>query len=266
MACALAVGCATQSKRVFDASEFDLRTMIYPAAPVWALDSTSEGYFFNIERLMESLRWERHRAIEVQARARGLLAIDERVSIAEAFEKAKAESADSPLLGRRGGRGFIVAVELEGILMSQWDLPAAAERISGVAADRRLKPDGEIETSETDIAIHPDAERFLNRIRAMRGLRGLVVFTRKTGASTRSALTTWKLSDGRPAIELFDGIFTREHLVLYGTTPRAFRPSKDLRAIDTTVERVILVDTAPEIVLQPECLLGVPGSLRADLG
>lgn len=268
MVCALASGCATESRRVYDASEPDLRTMIYPPAPTWALDSTSEGYFFNIDRLMETYRWERWRAIEAQARARGILAADERVSIAEAFERARAEPAEGLFASRwkvRPGE-IVVAVELEGVLLAQWDLPKAAARIPGVVADRRLKPEGEAETSGTEIAVHPGAERFLRRVRAMRGVRGLVAFTRKTEASARSALAAWKLADGRPATELFDGIFTRDHLVLSGASPRAFRPSKDLRAVDPAVERVLSVDPAPETVLQTDRVLRVPADLQADLG
>lgn len=252
----LAGGCATTSRRVYDASEPDLRTMIYPATPAWLLDSTSQGYFFNIERLMETYGWDRRRAIEVQARARGLLAADEKVSIAEAFEKAKAGPA---AFGHARPGGLVVAIELEGVLLSQWSSPSGWSRIAGVTADIHVKPDGDLERSGSEIAVNPGAERFLGALRKRAG--GLVVFTRKTEASARSALAAWKLADGRPAAELFSEVYTRDHLVLSGTDPRAFRPSKDLRAIGDP-EQVFLVDTDTGDVLQPERVVRVT---RGDL-
>ena len=82
----LGTGCVTHRAQIYDASQPELKELILAPLPEWAKDPIAEGYYLDIDRVMEAYHLGRYEAMDLQKQMRDGLE-DQSVSIAEAFDK-----------------------------------------------------------------------------------------------------------------------------------------------------------------------------------
>ena len=89
----------------------------------------------------------------------------------------------------------------------------------------------------------------VQRIHQLGGM--VVLFTARADDVAESAARQW-MHAGKNIRELVDGFFSKSHLVLQEKTDgdSIVVPSKDLRFLDESLERVIIVDDNPRRVFQ----------------
>ena len=97
--------------------------------------------------------------------------------------------------------------------------------------------------------LRPGWVQAVQRIHALGGM--VVLFTARADDVAESAARQW-MHAGKNIRELVDGFFSKSHLVLQEKTDGdpIVVPSKDLRFLDESLEKVIIVDDNPRRVFQ----------------
>ena len=73
------------------------------------------------------------------------------------------------------------------------------------------------------------------------GCQGIILFTAKEDQASHDLISRLRLNQ-QPLRPWLKGVFTRNHLV---RDQKSVKLSKDLRAIDETLEHIVLVDDNP---------------------
>jgi hypothetical protein len=259
---AVSVGCSSSSKRKFDATRFELKNYILMPLPEWSMDSLYEGFYLDVEPLMEYEKLSRLEVVEVQNRMRDLLVSDPNISILESYKQGlkevregKGESGWKPVAFKEPG-DYVVAIDMDETLLVQW----YASYKDGNADAKEVVLD-EVHGFEEDklsapaVKIAPGAEEFILRMKKNPHCKGVVIFSAKLDTAGLDVLSKWKFKDGKSAREHVDGVFLRNHLIL---ETKALVPSKDLRLIDPELKHVVIVDDTPTRVMQHQNLWAHP--------
>jgi hypothetical protein len=244
----------------------------------WFETHTSEQRHFAIDVLMRELGVSRAAAVEVQNHHRDAMRVEPSLDPRVAFTRAVArvrggEFEDRRALDRLATARVIVVFDLDETLYDQ-SLDAAASESTGACSILRIPVSHEAPTLESRrIALAPDWEAVFDRVHAMGGV--VVLFTANLDDLTWSNLAAWSWREGtvldHPALA---GVLTNSHLVRRSrheapTTetddaatgrrrPVWMEPSKDLRIVDETLSRVVLVDDNPHRVAQFDRLRVLP--------
>jgi hypothetical protein len=234
-----------------------------PPRPEWtdryAASNTGDVRFFEISALMRAHGLTRDRAVEVQNHYRDLArtakALDPSAHFAEALARAKAGTFEDRRESQRlAAAPFIVVFDLDETLYDQHIDPAVASKCRDFEIDDGKKTRA--------VKLAPGANTALDRVAALGG--AVVIFTAAPDDSSYANLRAWQFG-GKPLPEhpAIAGVLTNSHLVLQhkreGTDDPAkghpvIEPAKDLRIVDETLTRAILVDDNPLRTFQPRNL------------
>jgi len=240
-----------------------LQAHTIPALPDWT-DKYSDqprgdGRFFNVSKLMVTYGLSRLGAVELQNHYRDLTFADATLAPDTAFEQAVAKAQAGE---RESGIGesldeapFIVVFDLDDTLYDQ--------SVEGECGDLRfVGADGQSRV----IQRVPGWEQAFDRIDALGGK--VVLFSANVDEAVIENLTHWEYHGvALSRAGLIAGVLTNSHLVLQeksegqgAENPRkgnpVSTPSKDLRLVDLSLSRAILVDDNPTRVFQFRNLRG----------
>jgi hypothetical protein len=146
---------------------------------------------------------------------------------------------------------FVVAFDLDETLLSQWYESGKEGKHSfqtGVA-DYFVKDNNHI-IGPKYVSLIPGWQQAMERLVAIPGCKGIVLFTAKEDAAAQDLVDRWFLEkDGKkvPIREYVLGVFTRNYLT---RNSKAAKPSKDLRLLDPSLEHVLIVDDNPTRLFQ----------------
>ncbi len=234
--------------------------------PAWmdkyAAPDVEPPVFLSIDRVMVKFGLDRASAIEVQNHVRdglrqGAIGAERGLEVAleQALDAVKAGQFEAYSTASVGAAKFVVAVDLDETLIDQYlraPVPTGKGACESVTTTLGENPARSV--------LRPGLANFVRGVAARGGV--LVVFSANTDdnvLSHASAITV----DGKslrehPAVA---GVLSNSHLILQdrdvvdaqGATRRGkpvIEPSKDLRYIDETLAKVILVDDNPHRVFQ----------------
>lgn len=235
-----------------------LADVTIPARPDWmdkyASLNTGDMRFFNISALMKAHGLSRLQAVEVQNQYRDLSRAEPDAGPRRWFDRALAavkggtiESGIDPKA--LADAAFIVVFDLDDTLYDQY--------YDGRCHDVQFTRES---GKPAHIKLVPGWSTAIERIHALGGK--VVIFSANRDGPTLENLRHWTLS-GKPLLghPLIAGVMTNSHLILQSkhegrgaTTPRKGRPiidpSKDLRILDETLSKVIIVDDNPTRLFQ----------------
>lgn len=223
--------------------------------PAWAdrYAETNAGdmRFFDIAALMSKHGLTRDRAVELQNHYRDLSRSDPGGTPSAHFDAALARAVAGEFEDRRDVAAlakarFIVVFDLDDTLYDQFYDAAAAGCHDLEVEHTRPKP------LRRKLELAPGAAAALDRIAALGG--AIVIFSAYLDEPTVANLRAWQFG-GKPLPDhpAIAGVLTNSHLVLQPRkdgTP-VVEPAKDLRILDETLTRVILVDDNPLRTFQP---------------
>jgi hypothetical protein len=229
----------------------ELDAIVLPTRPAWTDKYAVEGpdqVRFHIGRTMARHGLDRAQAVEAQNHYRDLAHADPRgdldALLQEAIRRARAhEYEDRRARERLAAARFIVAFDLDDTLYDQ--------RVPLDLADTCA--DFVVEDAEGKRAVKlvPGWDAALRRIEALGG--AIVFFTANTDAKSWNNARAWML-EGKPITEhaRLSGFLTNGHLVQQHKDEGdpVQEPSKDLRIVDESLRRTILVDDNLRRVVQ----------------
>lgn len=227
--------------------------------------------YFKMALLMKDFNLSRLQAVELQNHFRDLTA--DGMSSGKAFQTALQRVKDFRFESRLKPEAlkkapFIVAVDVDETLLQQYySMWTKGDQYYDYKIDFGRSGD------KDDIRGISMAPEWPVLFKAVKKMGGMVVIY-----SANVDETIWKIArtvtiDGKKLFELVDGIMTNNYLVLQGkkvlpTQKRASTPvttpSKDLRILDESLDKVILIDDNPTRVMQRN-RLRLPKKYEADL-
>lgn len=246
---------ARASEPAVDTSELAMMTL--PARPDWTdkyAGSAPDERFFDIAALMKTHGLDRAGAVELQNHFRDLTRADpsgeRQTQYAEALRRAQAgEFEDGRDPQRLATAPFIVVFDLDETLYDQYIDAATAPSCHDIAyAEQRP---GEPKGKEHFIKLTPGWADAIRRIHALGG--AVVLFSANVDDLCYANFALWRLDDvpitKHPAIA---AVMTNSHLVLQPKQAGSpiVEPSKDLRIVDPTLTRAIIVDDNPRRLFQ----------------
>ncbi len=225
-----------------------LAAFTIPARPDWmdkyAGSTPGDVRFFHITRLMETYDLDRAAAVELQNHYRDATRAepegDRKAQFDEALARVRRGEYESPRhLERLASAPFIVVLDLDETLYDQYyDADCADVTYPAGEKTKRIK-------------LTPGWDSAIDRLVALGG--AVVVFSANLDDTNYRNLEHIE-KDGAPLLqhESLSGFLTNSHLVLQHKDEGepVLRPSKDLRILDETLKRVILVDDNPMRVIQ----------------
>lgn len=230
----------------------ELLAYTIPPQPEWTdkylhSDPLADIRYFRIKKLMADFNLSRFAAIEVQNHYRDLTR--QKVAPSQAFPAALAAVRAGRMgsgvdLAKLQAAPFIVVFDLDETLYQR----SPTYRSGGQGPKWR---DFSIptESGESFIKLRPGWEQALRRIRALGGM--VILFTASPDMIAEAVVSNWRSGD-TPILSLVDGLLSKSHLVLQEKSDGdpIVLPSKDLRAFDEKLERVIIVDDNPKLIVQ----------------
>jgi len=233
---------------------YNYKDFILPALPDWTdkyADPGKEGpIYFKISDLVETLKLSRLQAIELQNHFRDLTAggMKAQKAFEEALNRVRAFQFESGLdPGKLAAAPFIVAFDMDETLLQQYsankECPNEYYRVK-LAKGVRC------------VSMAPGWEKMLKTVKELGGL--VVIFSANLDDVVWKIFNTVTIDDKKVS-EYVDGIMTNSYLILQGKNewvPRSKTgdpvavPSKDLRFLDETLEKVIIVDDNPGRIIQ----------------
>jgi len=225
-----------------------LAAITIPARPDWmdkyAGSTPGEVRFFHVTRLMETYDLSRAAAVELQNHYRDATRADPDGDRQTQFDAAlarvrKGEYESPRRLGRLKAAPFIVVLDLDETLYDQYYEADCAD-VTYDAGEKTKR-----------IKLTPGWEAAIDRLVTLGG--AVVIFSANLDDTNYRNFDHIQ-KEGVPlhAHESLSGFLTNSHLVLQHKDEGEpiLRPSKDLRILDETLKRVILVDDNPLRVVQ----------------
>lgn len=223
----------------------------------WAFQDPGDIRYFDLEKLMVDFGMSRYEAVEVQNGYRDLTRPHEFKAIPqaekerlfqEALDKVKNDGSFEKSLDvdRIKKADFVVIFDLDNTLYDQ--------HLKSDDVCPEIQFDSAIAKKKIRIKLVPGWEDLINAVHKMGGTS--VLFTAWIDHLTRENLEHWQL-DGKPILQSpkISGLLSHSHLTMdrgnkqKSEEPRAKR-SKDIRIVDETLEKAILVDNNPTLVFQ----------------
>lgn len=245
-------------ERGVDSNE-QLDTLFIPSLPEWtdryAETQRGDMRFFDMSELMALFDLTRLQAVELQNHYRDLTRSDEQGDRAQHFNTALArvragqfESGLDPV--KLAAAEFIVVFDLDDTLYDQYHADESCHDIAFESEEGEMKY----------IKLVPGWEDVFAKIHELGGL--IVLFTANEDRVAHENLAHWMVGH-EPILQhgTIDGVLTNSYLVLQHKregkgkdNPRrgqpVVQPSKDLRILDPTLEKVLMVDNNPTRLFQ----------------
>jgi hypothetical protein len=239
----------------------------YTLAPLpgWTAAYSDPGdiRYFDLDKLMADYSLTRYQAAEVQNGYRDLTrpsgfapiaASDKENFFKQALDRVKEQGSfeESLSIAKLGAAKFIVVFDLDNTL---YELSSAPDE---ACADATFES-GALRHKVT-LKLAPGGEEVIRFIHQKGGVS--VFFTAATDALARENLAHW-MFDSKPILQsdAVAGLLTHSHLTL-GPKEKEYEPrvvhAKDLRLIDPSLKRSVLIDNNPTLVFQPLHLRVVP--------
>ncbi len=208
-------------------------------------DHGADVRFFRIKKLMNDYHLSRFQAVDLQNHYRHLTYNG--VSAPLAFERSLIEvragrSLSGVDINQLRSAAFIVVYDLDETLYQAFYKTGAR---GPTWHDFSFQSRGQ----DVYVKLRPGWVQAVQRIHALGGM--VVLFTARADDVAESAARQW-MHAGKNIRELVDGFFSKSHLVLQEKTDGdpIVVPSKDLRFLDESLEKVIIVDDNPRRVFQ----------------
>lgn len=230
----------------------ELAAYTIPPQPEWVdkylhSDPQADIRYFRIKKLMADFNLSRLQAIEVQNHYRDLTR--QKVAPSQAFTAALAAVRAGRMgsgvdLAKLQAAPFIVVFDLDETLYQR--SPTYHSGAQGPLWRDFTIP---TETGDSYIKLRPGWEQALRRIRALGGM--VILFTASPDMIAEAVVNSWRSGD-TPILALVDGLLSKSHLILQEKSDGdpVVLPSKDLRAFDEKLERVIIIDDNPKLIFQ----------------
>ena len=230
----------------------ELRAYTILQQPEWTdkyvnSDPGADMRYFRMRRLMSDFGLSRFQAVELQNHYRDLTRAQ--VPAPQAFVDALA----AVRAGRTGSgvdlqklltAPFIVVFDLDETLFQRSPSYQHGSRGPGWR-DFSFQAHGE----ERFVKLRPGWEQAIRRVHELGGL--VILFTASPDDIAEGVTSKWQTGNTN-ILRLVDGLLSKSHLVLQekGEGDPVVLPSKDLRAFDESLDRVIIVDDNPKLVIQ----------------
>lgn len=230
----------------------ELAAYTIPPPPEWTdkylhSDPQADIRYFRIKKLMADFGLSRFQAIELQNHYRDLTR--QQVAPSQAFPKALAAVRAGQMgsgvdLAKLQAAPFIVVFDLDETLYQR-----SPTYHSGGQGPQWRDFSIQTDSGESFIKLRPGWEQALRRIRALGGM--VILFTASPDMIAEAVVSNWRSGD-TPVLSLVDGLLSKSHLVLQEKSDGdpVVLPSKDLRAFDEKLERVIIIDDNPKLIVQ----------------
>jgi hypothetical protein len=230
--------------------------------PLWtnpyAKTREEQGISLAITRVMKQEGISRLQAIEAQNTLRDILNRNPVAEVpdayAEAIRQVKAGELESGLdEAALGGAKFIVAFDMDETLIDQRYPADLAQACHSLHYDGNPYEAGD---GERWVQLAPGWEATFAAVRELGG--EIVIFSANVDGRIRGILDQWTW-EGQKVLDHPDvaGWLSNSHLIQQAKDEDkkpVLEPSKDLRMLDPTLERVILVDDNPTRTFQPSNL------------
>ena len=228
----------------------ELDSLFIPTLPDWtdpySKYNKGDMRYMNISDLMNRFDLERYQAVEVQNHYRDITRSDELGDRIIQFNKALKMVQNGNLesridLKKLASSPFIVVFDLDSTLYDQY---GATAECNDIAYD--LEPG-----KKKYIKLVPGWQSIFTTIKKHGG--AIVIFSANLDDRVFKNMAHWTFNK-QPLLEqgLIDGILTNSYLILQSKhegTPVVI-PSKDLRIVDPTLKKVIIVDDNPHLIFQ----------------
>jgi len=248
---------------------YDYNDFTLPALPGWTDKyigpNSGDMSFFKISALMTTLNLTRLQAIELQNHFRDLTA-DGMIS-QKAFEQAlervqnfKFESGLDP--AKLEAAPFIVAFDMDETLLQQY---YSLWQKGPKYYDYKIK----FRDGERGVSMAPGWDKIIKSVKKLGGM--VVIYSANTDDVVWEIVDTVTI-DNKKLAEYVDGVMTNSYLILQGKyegVPRnktgtpVVITSKDLRFLDETLKKAIIVDDNPGPIIQ-DYNLRLPKKYQAD--
>jgi hypothetical protein len=246
--------------------QYNYNDFILPALPDWtdkyAGSNKGDMSYFKISALVETLKLTRLQAVELQNHFRDLTA--EGMKSQKAFEEAlnrvrtfQFESGLDP--AKLDAAPFIVVFDMDETLLQQYsskkECPKKYYQVKFAEGVRC-------------VSMAPAWEKMMKTVKELDGL--VVIFSANVDDVVWKIFNTVTIDDKKVS-EYVDGIMTNSYLILQGKDEwvsgkkrgdPVVVPSKDLRFLDETLEKVIIIDDNPGRIIQ-DYNLRLPGKYRS---
>jgi len=144
---------------------------------------------------------------------------------------------------------FIIIFDMDETLLVQWYKSySKGEKYSDLCSgltDKNFL--GTLQSTDC-VKFTPALEATFRKIKKLKGFKGLVLFTAKGHEAAHAIFDKWTI-EGKPLRSQVSGVFTRNYLTRGG---KVYKPSKDVRMIDPSLEHAIIVDDNPSRLFQPK--------------
>lgn len=236
------------------AEQYNYKDFILPPLPDWtdkyAGSNKGDMSYFKISALVKTLKLSRLQAVELQNHFRDLTA--EGMKSQKAFEEAlkrvrklQFESGLDP--AKLDAAPFIVVFDMDETLLQQYP-------------SKKKCPKTYYQVKFADgvrcVSMAPGWEKILKIVKELNGL--VVIYSANIDDVVWKIFNTVTI-DGEKLSQYVDGVMTNSYLILQGKNewvPRSKTgdpvviPSKDLRFLDETLEKVIIIDDNPSRIIQ----------------
>lgn len=235
-------------------AEDPLAAVTLPSLPLWtnkyADTEAEQGRYFRITALMDRHDLSRAEAVAVQNHFRDLERADPGGDDVAHFDEALMRVQRGELESGFDGEAvdaapFSVVFDLDDTLLDQYYRDP-----TGTCRSFSYDDGG----SERAVHLAPGWEDVFTAVRDAGGT--LVLFSANLDHRVMAIARTWTW-EGVPLLEHPDvaGVFSNSHLIVQGKSepPRpdpVLEPSKDLRIVDPSLERVLIVDDNPDRLFQ----------------
>ena len=231
----------------------ELAAYTIPQTPEWTdkyinSDPQADIRYFRIKKLMADFGLSRFQAIELQNHYRDLTRV--KVPPAQAFQDALSavragRSGSSVDLEKLRSAPFIVVLDLDETLYQR-----SPSYRSGSTGPQWRDFSFQAGADESFVKLRPGWEQAIRRLRALGGM--VILFTASPDLIAEGVTSKWLAAGGAPVLSLVDGLLSKSHLVLQEKSDGdpIVLPSKDLRIFDESLERVIIIDDNPKLIVQ----------------
>jgi hypothetical protein len=221
--------------------------------------------YFKISALVKTLNLSRLQAFELQNHFRDLTVegIISQASFETALQRVrefKFESGLDPV--KLDAAPFIVVFDMDETLLQQY---YSVWKKCAKCCDYKIKFNNGVRC----VSMAPGWEKIIKTIKKLNGL--VVIFSANTDDVVWKIVNTVTI-ENRKLSDYVDGVMTNSYLILQGkyewvplntTGSPVVIPSKDLRPLDETLQKVIIIDDNPSRIIQ-NYNLRLPKKYQAD--
>ena len=210
-------------------------------------DPRADMRYFRMKKLMTDFGLSRFQAVELQNHYRDLtrIQVPQPQAFAEALAAVRAGRIGSGVDPQKLlSAPFIVVFDLDETLFQRSPSYQHGNRGPGWR-DFSFQAHGE----ESFVKLRPGWEQAIRRVHELGGL--VILFTASPDEIAEGVTSKWS-SGTTNILKLVDGLLSKSHLVLQEKADGdpVVLPSKDLRTFDESLDRVIIIDDNPKLIIQ----------------